>query len=131
VFDTDKKIGIGLQPSPAEPPGIHQGFGSLFWHCGRTCNQHNSHLGILELGLHPKSCGLWCALDGSQWQNFTTTILAGEQERKKERKKLERNCSDICCAAAAAAAAMSLLVFVLDLSLQADPPTLKPYSSCL
>jgi hypothetical protein len=50
---------------------------------------------------------------------------------KKERKKLERNCSDICCAAAAAAAAMSLLVFVLDLSLQADPPTLKPYSSCL
>jgi hypothetical protein len=26
---------------------------------------------------------------------------------------------------------MSLLAFVLDLSLQADPLTLKPYSSCL
>jgi hypothetical protein len=24
-----------------------------------------SHLGILELGLYPKSCGLWCALASS------------------------------------------------------------------
>ncbi len=28
---------------------------------GLTINKI-SHLGILELGLHPKSCALWCAL---------------------------------------------------------------------
>jgi len=39
VFDNEKEENIGLQPSPTEPPGIHQGFGSLFWLCGKTYNQ--------------------------------------------------------------------------------------------
>jgi len=39
VSNTEKEAHIGLQLSPAELLGIRQGFGSLFWHCGRTYNQ--------------------------------------------------------------------------------------------
>jgi hypothetical protein len=39
VFDIEKEVDIGLQPSPTELSGIHQRFGSLFWHCGKTYNQ--------------------------------------------------------------------------------------------
>jgi hypothetical protein len=39
VFDTKKEIDIGLQLNLVEISGIHQGFGSLFWHYGKTYNQ--------------------------------------------------------------------------------------------
>jgi hypothetical protein len=38
--------------------------GSLFWHYGSLTINKINHLGILELGLHLKSCGLWCAPAG-------------------------------------------------------------------
>jgi hypothetical protein len=36
VFDTEKEIDIGSQPNAIELLGIRQGFGSLFWHCGKA-----------------------------------------------------------------------------------------------
>jgi hypothetical protein len=73
------EAGFGLQPSPAQHPRVCKGFRSLCGYRGRTCNQHNTSLGILGLGFHSESCGLWCAVAGAQWQNCTTTILAGEK----------------------------------------------------
>jgi hypothetical protein len=39
VFDIEKEVDIGLQPNPIKLPRIRQGFGSLFWHCGKTYNR--------------------------------------------------------------------------------------------
>ncbi len=73
------EAGFGLQPSPAQHPRVCKGFRSLCGYRGRTCNQHNTSLGILGLRFHAESCGLWCAVAGAQWQNCTTAILAGEK----------------------------------------------------
>jgi hypothetical protein len=39
--DTEKEAHIGLQPSPTELSAIRQGFGSLFWHYGKSYNEQN------------------------------------------------------------------------------------------
>jgi hypothetical protein len=91
--------------------GFTKDLGAYFGIVTRLTINKNNHLGILDLGFHPKPCGLWCALVASKSQNYSTTILAVEQDRKK----LERNWSHICCAITIVVA--SLLVFVLNLNL--------------
>jgi hypothetical protein len=54
VFDTEKEANIGLQPSLTKLLGIRQGFGAYFVTMVGLIINKNSHLGILELGLHPK-----------------------------------------------------------------------------
>jgi hypothetical protein len=83
VFDIEKKQILGYNRAQLNFLGFTKDLGTYFGTVARLMINKNNHLGILKLVLHPKSCGLWCALVSYQWQNYNTTILVIEQERKK------------------------------------------------
>jgi hypothetical protein len=60
-----KKKKLGYNQAQLNFLGFAKDLGAYF--CivpGLTINKNN-HIGILELGFHPKSCGLWFVLAGS------------------------------------------------------------------
>jgi len=60
-----KKHILGYNQAQLNFLGFTKDLGAYFGTgVGLTINK-NSHLGIFELGLHPKCCGLWCVLAGS------------------------------------------------------------------
>jgi len=65
VFDTEKKQILGYNQAQLNFLGFAKDVGVYFGTVARLTINKNNHLGIFELGLHPKSCGLWCALAGS------------------------------------------------------------------
>jgi hypothetical protein len=73
-----KKLILGYNQAQLNFLGFAKDLGAYFGIvAGFTINK-NKHLGILELGFHPKPCGLWCVLATSKSQNYNTTILAIE-----------------------------------------------------
>jgi hypothetical protein len=60
-----KKHILGYNQAQLNFLGFAKDLGTYFGTVARLTINQISHLGILELELYPKSCGLWCVLVGS------------------------------------------------------------------
>jgi len=60
-----KKHILGYNQAQLNFLGFAKDLGAYFGTVAGFTMNKNNHLGILELGFHPKSCGPWCALTGS------------------------------------------------------------------
>ncbi len=61
----NKKQILGYNQAQLNFLGFAKDLGAYFGTVAGITINKNSHMGILELGPHPKSCGIWCALVGS------------------------------------------------------------------
>jgi hypothetical protein len=59
-----KKHILGHNQAQLNFLGFAKDLGAYFGIVARLTINKINHVGILELGFHPKSCGLWCALAG-------------------------------------------------------------------